>query len=124
MRKFIIGLSIAASLVGVASVARAIVVAPSGGSAPACVNSCTGSSIAGNDSAFVVTLGAGSISPMTVNFSGSWATAPICVGQARIQTGLTLETVKIDTETTEFFLSYFPLTPGAGDTVSVLCFGR
>lgn len=90
--------------------------------APTCTTNCgTTPSVAGSDTAMVVTLGTGTpASPVTVTFNGTWATAPACTAANRTTAANSIS--RVDSTTTTAVV-YFLAGPTASDLVALTCLG-
>lgn len=84
-------------------------------------SSCGTSTVSGSDSAFVVTITAGTPSACTVTFSSAWPTAPACV--MTDQTTAAGSTSKVATTTTTAVATIAAGNYGT-DVLSFICVGR
>lgn len=84
------------------------------------VSSCgTSPSVAGNDSAGVITVGTGGVATScTLTFAETWAAAPVCI----FQDYTTARTLTLTRSTTQIVLSS-AVAFGAGDEIGYHCFG-
>jgi len=97
-----------------------------GPAAPTCSSNCgTSPSIAGSDSAMVVTMGSGSpASGWVVTFNGTWAAVPSCtVTPAKTGMAVGKIAIAVVATTTAVTVTTNGTAPSAADVYAVQCFG-
>ena len=93
-----------------------------GGTTGTCSTNCgTSPSVAGTDSAALITLGSTPADAFVLTFGAAWAAAPICVAQQQT-TAANYITKSISTTTT--LTMYVAAGPTAADKVKVICLGQ
>lgn len=89
---------------------------------PTCTTNCgTSPSVAGTDTAMIVTLGTTPASAFLITFNGTWAAAPSCVGAANTA-GTTKAVTSITTTTTTATVAT-AAAPATGDKYNLICMG-
>lgn len=95
--------------------------------APTCTSNCgTSPSIAGTDTAMVVTMGATGVpaSAWVVTFNGTWAAAPACVAQMALATmANTKLPIAVVTTTTTITVTTNGVAPANADKYAIVCAG-
>lgn len=90
--------------------------------APTCTTNCgTSPSVAGTDTAMIVTLGTTPASAFLITFNGTWPAAPACVGSANTA-GTTKAVTSVTTTTTTATVTT-AAAPATGDKYSIICMG-
>lgn len=94
---------------------------------PTCSASCgTSPSVAGSDSAMIVTMGATGTpaSPFTVSFNTTWAAAPSCIVQNALSTMVVGKMpIAVQTSTTAITITTNGTAPATSDKYQIQCIG-
>lgn len=94
--------------------------------APTCTTNCgTGSpTVAGTDTAGIITLGTTPASAFQVNFNGTWATAPSCIVQSALATMVVGKMpIAVATTTTTLIVTTNGTAPATSDKYQYICMG-
>lgn len=94
--------------------------------APTCTTNCgTGSpTVAGTDTAGIVTLGTTPASGFQVNFNGTWGAAPSCIVQSALTSMVVGKMpIAVQVSTTNFVVTTNGTAPATSDKYSYICVG-